>query len=673
MAIIKVDGYELWAYTRVNPSEGMDLADQDFIDPQFTNSATGFGDELISVQMKNRELVVPVHLRATSKDSLHALVSDLNRRLSVAKQLEWRDDGATNSSYLKIQFARFEPEFNKRRQDAGWMSGTVRIYTEPYARTVASGYANVIGSFAGTGIIASRSIASFILGDGPTTTKFVINTPSVFNAQSDGRIVAGAVLPASYVSDWSAASLIPMNNTFLTGASGAVGSQILAHQSFGFSATTWFGTYAASTWITTNVARLILTNASAYAGNNRVLAVTAANFELDVSLVDPTGNSQTVRSVATESALYGMGLVDLGVININPEKTGATYTLTFSTSKHPFDYAPLTRNPTYAFELNRIILMPEDTSFFVVDDSRRKPLARIEGGPIPNTRINFDSYGQPISSAVICNSAVATSIAASYYPLETHEIAGWIDPPGGQGWQVAATAHDLTAHGKIYWGHTGGGAGTIGFEMGKLTAFGAYTVRYSYLTGSRSLFQIGYLASGGVPSVVACSAIAGILTNGTVSRFHGQEYSFKQQGPFISAELREYPINQYESNSRQGTSYVVATLSASVGEAAGAGVPYFGRSNGNFFCMDMKWSVVPSTGLRAGDVYTISHNERRATRSNGNVFDVGYGMRGDFLSFTPDPRYAAIVAYNFPLDRSNGLNQPWSASFELTEHFTYSK
>jgi hypothetical protein len=666
MATIKVDGFDLWNYTRVAAGDGLDIADNDFLDPQFSDSAAGFGDPLINVQAKNRELVVPVHLKAVSKDALHQLVSDLNRRLSVAKQLEWKDDGATNSSWLKIQFARFEPEFNKRRQDAGWMSGTVRIYTEPYAKSVSSGYTYSIGSFAGTGIMASFSIASYVVGDAPITTRFTINTPSVYNRTAHGRILAGAVLPASYIADWPAASIVPMGSTTLIGASGAVGSQTLAHIAHG--GLGFNGTYAASGWSGGNVGQIVLTVASAYTGNNRVLAVVTANYELDVFMANRDGTPPYVRSVASQMPNMGESTVDLGVIKVDPASNGATHTIIIGTSRRNFTYnhTLYSANATGVFELNRVILLPEDTMFMVVDDSRRQRLSLIEGQKVATTTaVTIDAYGQAVGP-----SGFPYEGATSYGTYMFHSN-GLLGNDGSN--LVNATSADISAQAEF--GQTNWSASTY-WQIGKKTSVAEYTAQCSVTNASIMSLSIMARGASGVPSVIASVAFNGLSTP-SLYLANAYHLRFQQQGPALSAEVvpRVFPATGSTFNpGRNAVQWPTPTLTASVAEAAVPGNPYVRSSMLNVpNWTRLLWTTVPSTGLAPGDVYTISTDERKAIRTNGNIFDVGYGMRGDFLAFPPATKYTAAVAFLLPLDRSEGLNQPWSAAFDFNEQFTYSK
>lgn len=664
MAVIKVDGFDLYTYTRVAPGDGLDLAGSDFLEPQFTDSASGFGDRLISVQSKNRELAVPVHLRGTSKDNLHSVVSDLNRRLSLAKQLEWKDDGASNSSYLKIQFARFEPEFNKRRQDAGWMSGIVRIYTEPYAQGVPIGsYSYSTGSFAGSGPIASISLASRVTGDAPMTVRFDINTPSTFNPFSHGRIVGGAILPASYISDWSPASLSLITpSAILFNASGIFGSQAIGVKTIDQNRSN------ASYFYPQDFAQLTITCASAYSGNNRVLALADSDWDVRMHCTGPDGVGN-FTAIATQMPIDGVGTLDLGVVNIDPNN-GATYVLTFSTdlftnSRYGRTGGAGFVTTSYPFELHRVILMPEDTSFLLVDDSRRTIIAQLEGNSSVSTAvITSDFYGQTISASGGCqsNPSMFLTREASPYNVMQGVVRANITGSTARGEFSQATAADI--YGNAYFVDL---LASYQLGLGKHTSQGDWYVRADYGNATLVGLSVIYMNGSVTGSVVASTGLRQYtpLVDNISLRM-------KQQGPVISGEAIVY--SSLSGGRGPNASYVnMATISASAAPLAGYGTPlvsiYPSAEMGNSI-----FASIPSNGLAAGNIYTIDAENPSPVRNNPITTNVGYGLRGAPITFTADAsKYVAAVAYLLPLDRSDAITNAWSANVSLNEQFTYAK
>lgn len=655
MAIIKVDGFDLWTFTRITQGDGLDLSDADFIEPQFGDSGIGFGDPLLSIRSHNREIAIPIHLRSdtTSKDSLHAKVSDLNRRLAIAKQLEWRDDNATASTYLNIKFARFEPEFNKRRQDALWMSGVVRIYAEPYGRSVASGYSFNTGSFAGTGVSASISLASRITGDAPMVVRFEANTPSVANPFSHGRIIGGAIIPASYTSDWRAGSLVINDpDAWLMGASGAAGSQSLVHKAFKAGVSRSGTSYLPRTF-----AKLIITCASAYAGNNRVLAV--ANSEMNLGLARGGG----IKSAASVTPMHGYGTLDLGVEYIDPNR-GATHVIELKTT------APLQPETRYVmnsasatFRLNRIILLPEDTSALIVDDSRRRLLSQLLGTSSTATApLLIDDLGVQINA-----SSPYQSLASQYFRHDS-AITGHIFPAKIATTTMSefvATSSDISGELNCWFVNA-----TAIIGLGKHTPDGDWHTRYTQVNASLGALSIIYTNAS-----VAGSTVASTAFNNMIGFNDFLFLRMQQQGPIISAEaILHNGENDLVPGGGGQASFVISTISASVANVSGDGTPFlttFGLAGG---FSRLTFTEVPSVGLQPGDIYTLDSDTQTSLRRNSISVNTAPGLRGGYVTFFPDAsKYNSAVVYNLPLDRSSGLNQPWSGNIYVNEQFTYSK
>src|SRR5690606_29602987 len=76
-------------------------------------------------------------------------VTELNRRLTGAQTLEWRPEGATNSTFFDVVSARWEPAYDYRRQSVLLASGTLRVWTKPYGH---AGTSRIVGTAAASGI-----------------------------------------------------------------------------------------------------------------------------------------------------------------------------------------------------------------------------------------------------------------------------------------------------------------------------------------------------------------------------------------------------------------------------------------------------------------------------------------------------------------------------------------
>lgn len=688
MATISIGGFDLYPYTRILAGEGMDVADTDFIEPNFGDTSSNFGDPLLSVKKNNREVVIPIHLRSANKtkSGLHTILIQLNTALRTGKVLTWQDDGATAASYLSVQFARFEPEFNKRRQDAGWMSGVVRIFTGPYARSVASGYATALTPSAGVnGVLGSIALPSMSLSDGPLAYRIQINSPSQFG-MGEGRIVGAAVLPPSYVADWSAASLLQISVSTLMGATMACGSQVLGK---GIVNPNSFGTV--DFYYKESFAQLILTNASAYSGNNRVLAVARSRFPaVGITITGENGLPRTPYSLPTSFVPFGFGVVDLGVVNIDPSN-GATTVLTFApvvtNLKQTSDITNVNRYPD-DLQLNRVLILPEDTTQYVVDDNGRRPIGGFAPDPLDLATYvltgGIDDYGNGFATAVLPNIASYPIIYNAFGVISvptvnngttTYPAAVISNVPTSFNLSANLSANSLMNHainvngtqvisiGKYY----GVGTAIIAARVAMSLASNAQTIA----TAALQIVSGGLGLSLGVASVIACSALSTTPSFGAFITAPGIHLRFQQMGPVISAQASwDTPVIVTASKG-----FVTASIVASIGEAAQPGVGIIGIDD-RLQGINIHWwsfSEVPSTGIRAGDVYVLDGENQTAYRGVGQNYNVAKALRGRFIEHDPDAdrtRYNAIVPFVLPLD-NEPTNQDWSYKIDYNEHFTY--
>lgn len=330
-ATIKIDGFDLYPYLRVTPGDGFDPTDTDFRDPQFGDSSTSVGDPLLSLREHNREIVIPVHLSpkfssgafASTKDGLHLLVTDVNKRLASAQQLEWADDGATASTFFDVEFARFEPEYNYRRAQILVMSGVLRLWVKPYGHT---GTMLLAGTIAGTGACLLAPISRSIKGDVPA---YVRLQASGFNQVPDGggRVLAfapinhpsyGVVIPAGSIVP--APSAFNVATTRVLGDSTAAGSQYFhplgQSNPYGYE----FSIY--------------LSPGTAYAGDNRVFAMMRSRDPAGVGVraFDALGNALGPTAVAST---LDWSLIDLGVLRVPTYQPPATVSIAVRTKSVP--------------------------------------------------------------------------------------------------------------------------------------------------------------------------------------------------------------------------------------------------------------------------------------------------------------------------------------------------
>jgi hypothetical protein len=198
--------------------------------------------------------------------------------------------------------------------------------------------------------------------------------------------------------------------------------------------------------------------------------------------------------------------------------------------------------------------------------------------------------------------------------------------------------------------------------LGKHTMVGDWYVRNHVVNASLAALAVIYSNAS-----VAASVVASVGYSNNFNLNADLIVRMRQQGAAISGEVQAHLTSGRDSNAVN-----VATVSASAAALAADGTPLLSLYAA--YAKSAAFTVVPSNGLAAGDTYTVDFENGSALRTGAVKLDVGFGMRGDFLSFKPTPsKYAAAVAYTFPLDRSGGFNQPWSANVSLNERFTYSK
>jgi hypothetical protein len=223
-ATLKIDGFDFFTYLRVAPGEGFDPASPGAREPRFGETSIGDSQPLISVNERNKELAWPLHLNAASKDALHALLIDVNRRLTNAKLVEWKDDGATSSTFYDVLFARFDPDYNYRRAQVKWMSGVLRVWVKSYGTTGTYRIAGTCGA-PSYGFPGVAEIASLPIGDLPA---FIAATNVTDAAILASYAFSGfAAIPTKSYGFWSASVLNPnlSAGATRTQATSAIGSQ----------------------------------------------------------------------------------------------------------------------------------------------------------------------------------------------------------------------------------------------------------------------------------------------------------------------------------------------------------------------------------------------------------------------------------------------------------------
>jgi hypothetical protein len=132
--ILKIGAVDLSDYVRVGPSDGLDVYGQGWEEPTFSGSSSADGQPFLGVETKNREMLWPLYLKAASKDALSALRRSVVREVRYGTRplrAEWRDAGASASTFYDVAFARIEEKQNYRLNDHDIADATLHIWSQP--------------------------------------------------------------------------------------------------------------------------------------------------------------------------------------------------------------------------------------------------------------------------------------------------------------------------------------------------------------------------------------------------------------------------------------------------------------------------------------------------------------------------------------------------------------
>jgi ABC-type nitrate/sulfonate/bicarbonate transport system permease component len=174
-ALIKLDGYDFFGFCRVGAGEGLTPGDAEVLKAEFGETGGPDGQPLLSVSADNRQWEIPLFLTpykdaayARTKDGFNQLVTDVQKRCRAAAVYEWRDDGASQSTFFVVEFARFDAAYDYRRAQALWLSGPASslFLTDAVFADVVPSLARMLGGWLivvvvgiGAGLVAGRSRA----------------------------------------------------------------------------------------------------------------------------------------------------------------------------------------------------------------------------------------------------------------------------------------------------------------------------------------------------------------------------------------------------------------------------------------------------------------------------------------------------------------------------------
>lgn len=306
--VLKLGDLDFSSSVKLQKDAGFDPAGGDWREPQFSESSLAEGGEFTHDNVKLKQLAWPLLLSAASKDDLIDLVGQVNREPDKPGQCvaEWRDDGASRSSFFDVEAARLDIQFDFWRAKARHIDATLRIWVKPYAHT---GTTRLVASARGSGMLVTAPIQGPIEGDVPA----LVDASTLPGGAADHGVFLGlSLLPhPSYAAEIRPAQLASgANEATLFSTNKLAGSQYLS----------------ARPAVTPNsliVAEVRLGIPSHYVGRNRLLGLfrvpsQTASVRASMALHALDGFKQPVGPTLTLSQPTAghWNLYDLGVFEI---------------------------------------------------------------------------------------------------------------------------------------------------------------------------------------------------------------------------------------------------------------------------------------------------------------------------------------------------------------------
>ena len=294
------------------------------------NSIRPFNGSLDEVAVYNTALTstkVSTHYNAglgsfsgvtTAKDALHTLIAQINNEIANPTtsplRVEWKDSGASNSTFYDVTHARIEPKFRYRLSEHSYADAVLHVWcAPPYGHTATE---RVLATAAGTapGLTASLiGVASPLVGDVAPQTRVTVNTSGQAVGLAGRGLIVAAPSASGYVPFISAASFVNVHpSAGVFGASGAPGSQAL---------------YRQPAFDSAPLGQVPL-GATMYAGRNRVYAaVNPAMFHVGFMVNARDQNNTPLGATAVAYRPEGWQLLDLGVVDVATTTPTAVVTL----------------------------------------------------------------------------------------------------------------------------------------------------------------------------------------------------------------------------------------------------------------------------------------------------------------------------------------------------------
>jgi hypothetical protein len=585
-------------------------------------------------------------IQYAGKKGLHLMVQKLNRLLADGARLRWQDSGTDTPTDLDLLFGRFEPDFDYRKAKALWLSGVVRLVTDPLGST---GTSRVVGTAGGTGVALPVTLP-LIAGDAPALLDVTVRAGSHAVPGAEGRILGAAVVPAGYAYEWPAASIVRLGGAALSG--GGADTYVLA---------------TAAERTVEGIGRIDLWPASLYPGRHRILAIanTRSRYHAlqargpDGELLGPAAVPSVVRDQG------GYGTVDLGVLSVPSSTPRATLPITLELAWREATDQGLPGNTYGDLQLHKLLVLPEDSLALAVDVERRGlALGAWQSDATPAIPA-VDLAGNPLD---------AVGGLASH---GLHRVAGGLTLPsqsiafgglrGGALKIGHPTAADLTLEVETSMPLTASRAFFIGRMHNASNGDGIYA-QFSYGTGASGYYALSILANGpgvpgkSTPSLLASKAVPAIV-GADVLGLTGI-MAMRLQGGRVDVELQ----NELGAP--------MATLSASQAVRAGqAVVGAIGTHAGEHLIRSYRIAEVPSRPLGPRDSVQfddVNESTLRRSSASGVNGDLAGKRVGGRLTVQPTSGMR-VVGLQLPVVAGAPQDGLLDVEVRVRERFTYAR
>lgn len=338
-------------YLDVEAGRGMEPGDPQFTEKIFAHSLLKQGATLALEDLKIKEMIFPLKLKAANKKALAELIQKINLIINtVGAQVRWEDLGASEPTYFDLASGQFDDEFNYWLGANNWLLGKLRLFVQPlgYRDQAKAGITQRVNGIATTSAIATGPVvvfqsASLPGGDGPAIIKASVGPKS--GGISARTYSALSVLPHSeYRPLYPAASA----NREVSGA--ATTTTVATNNSIGgkFIRMAEAATPSYFTTILSNISG----GAYQYQGANRVLAVARAEKATYLEIESSANQIATTPTInTTEWDLYDCGIFYF-----------ASSALTGGAS---FEVDKISTATTSKLDVAGLIILPENSTTFL--------------------------------------------------------------------------------------------------------------------------------------------------------------------------------------------------------------------------------------------------------------------------------------------------------------------